>query len=106
MLRSFDYAMHAALLSFIAKRPDAREVVERRGAPVAGRGERGVPGRLRRGGGAGRTAGGGAARPSALLELFVLEKAMYELRYEVDNRPDWVRIPVLGLLGASQDARD
>ena len=33
-----------------------------------------------------------------LLELFVLEKAVYELKYEVDNRPDWVRIPLIGLL--------
>ena len=22
---------------------------------------------------------------------------MYELRYELDNRPDWVRIPVAGI---------
>jgi maltose alpha-D-glucosyltransferase / alpha-amylase len=34
----------------------------------------------------------------ALLELFVLEKALYELRYEVANRPDWVDIPLRGLL--------
>jgi maltose alpha-D-glucosyltransferase/alpha-amylase len=33
-----------------------------------------------------------------LLELFILEKAAYELQYEVDNRPDWVRIPINGLL--------
>jgi maltose alpha-D-glucosyltransferase / alpha-amylase len=36
------------------------------------------------------------ARP--LLELFELEKAAYELRYELDNRPAWVRIPLAGLL--------
>ena len=33
----------------------------------------------------------------ALLELFTLEKACYELRYELDNRPDWVSIPLGGL---------
>jgi maltose alpha-D-glucosyltransferase/alpha-amylase len=33
-----------------------------------------------------------------LLELFLLEKAVYELKYEVENRPDWVRIPLRGLL--------
>ncbi|MDS4041461.1 MAG: alpha-amylase, partial [Candidatus Competibacter sp.] len=33
----------------------------------------------------------------ALLELFALEKACYELRYELDNRPDWVEIPLGGL---------
>ncbi len=34
-----------------------------------------------------------------LLDLFLLEKAFYELRYELDNRPDWVRIPLRGILG-------
>ena len=32
-----------------------------------------------------------------LLELFTLEKACYELRYELDNRPDWVDVPLGGL---------
>jgi len=32
-----------------------------------------------------------------LLKVFELEKAVYELRYELNNRPDWVRIPVLGI---------
>ncbi|HUG22405.1 maltose alpha-D-glucosyltransferase [Piscinibacter sp.] len=34
-----------------------------------------------------------------LLGLFELQKALYELRYEIDNRPDWVRIPLQGILG-------
>jgi trehalose synthase-fused probable maltokinase len=33
-----------------------------------------------------------------LLTVFELEKAVYELRYELNNRPDWVRIPVAGIL--------
>jgi maltokinase len=33
-----------------------------------------------------------------LLAIFELEKAVYELRYELDNRPDWVRIPVAGIV--------
>ncbi len=32
-----------------------------------------------------------------LLELFLLEKAIYELGYELDNRPDWLRIPLEGI---------
>jgi maltokinase len=32
-----------------------------------------------------------------LLGIFELEKAIYELRYELDNRPDWVSIPVAGI---------
>lgn len=34
-----------------------------------------------------------------LLSLFELEKAFYELRYELNNRPDWVGIPLGGILG-------
>jgi predicted trehalose synthase len=33
-----------------------------------------------------------------LLSVFELEKAVYELRYELNNRPDWVGIPVAGIL--------
>jgi trehalose synthase-fused probable maltokinase len=33
-----------------------------------------------------------------LLTVFELEKAVYELRYELNNRPDWVAIPVAGIL--------
>ena len=32
-----------------------------------------------------------------LLSVYELEKAVYELRYELDNRPDWVSIPVAGI---------
>jgi trehalose synthase-fused probable maltokinase len=32
-----------------------------------------------------------------MLSIFELEKAVYELRYELNNRPDWVRIPVAGI---------
>jgi predicted trehalose synthase len=32
-----------------------------------------------------------------LLTVFELEKAVYELRYELNNRPDWVSIPVAGI---------
>ena len=34
-----------------------------------------------------------------LLALFELEKALYELRYEMDNRPDWVGVPLAGIVG-------
>jgi trehalose synthase-fused probable maltokinase len=32
-----------------------------------------------------------------LLSLYELEKAVYELSYELNNRPDWVEIPVAGI---------
>ncbi|HEV2268587.1 MAG TPA: putative maltokinase, partial [Steroidobacteraceae bacterium] len=37
------------------------------------------------------------ARP--LLTLFEIDKALYEVRYELGNRPDWTRIPLQSLLG-------
>lgn len=33
-----------------------------------------------------------------LLNVFLLEKAVYELSYELNNRPDWVRVPLRGIL--------
>jgi maltose alpha-D-glucosyltransferase/alpha-amylase len=35
---------------------------------------------------------------STLLKTYLIEKALYEITYELNNRPDWVRIPVRGLL--------
>ena len=37
-------------------------------------------------------AGSGAFRQA--LDLFMIEKALYEVRYELDNRPDWIEIPL------------
>jgi maltose alpha-D-glucosyltransferase/alpha-amylase len=34
----------------------------------------------------------------AMLDALLLDKAMYELRYEAANRPDWIAIPVEGVL--------
>jgi maltose alpha-D-glucosyltransferase/alpha-amylase len=33
-----------------------------------------------------------------LLDAYILEKAVYELSYELNNRPEWVRIPLAGIL--------
>ena len=38
------------------------------------------------------------AQRNALLQLFMLDKAFYELNYELNNRPDWVRIPLAAIL--------
>jgi maltose alpha-D-glucosyltransferase / alpha-amylase len=35
---------------------------------------------------------------SALLKIYLLAKAVYELGYELNNRPSWVGLPVEGLL--------
>jgi maltose alpha-D-glucosyltransferase/alpha-amylase len=45
-------------------------------------------------------AAGAPPVPSGLLELYELQKALYELRYEINNRADWVQVPLRGLLEA------
>ena len=39
-----------------------------------------------------------AGERERLLTACELEKALYELRYELDNRPDWVHVPIAGIL--------
>ncbi len=33
-----------------------------------------------------------------LLDAYLLEKATYEIGYELNNRPDWLKVPVRGIL--------
>jgi maltose alpha-D-glucosyltransferase/alpha-amylase len=47
---------------------------------------------------------GDAAFTRALAVLEV-EKAAYEIVYEANNRPDWVAIPVRGLVSATEALR-
>jgi maltose alpha-D-glucosyltransferase/alpha-amylase len=47
------------------------------------------------------------AQLAILLDLYELEKALYELGYELQARPDWVRVPLAGIhaiLGPSKEA--
>jgi len=50
------------------------------------------------------TAGAGNCLPQtqaeikALLDAYTLEKGLIEVEYELENRPDWVRIPLHGIL--------
>ena len=37
------------------------------------------------------------------MKLFELEKVLYELRYELGNRPDWVQVPLSGLLAMLEE---
>ncbi len=41
---------------------------------------------------------GDAKERRTLLDAFLLQKALYEIVYELNNRPDWVQIPLRGLL--------
>jgi len=38
------------------------------------------------------------AELAAMLEFYILDKTVYELRYELNNRPSWVDIPLEALL--------
>jgi maltose alpha-D-glucosyltransferase/alpha-amylase len=97
MLRSFDYAMHVALDRADVDRPettrDARE--------HAGRAWQAETRRMFLDGYEEIAGPAGLALPRAetngLIELFLLEKVLYELAYEIDHRPDWVRVPLRGL---------
>jgi maltose alpha-D-glucosyltransferase/alpha-amylase len=98
MLRSFDYARHTAL------HQHARPLTEvERLAPAARRWERQVRDAFLSAYHEAVVAGGLYADDAAfeaaqpLLDLFELEKALYELRYELDNRPDWVAVPLAGI---------
>ncbi|KAF1006462.1 MAG: Trehalose synthase/amylase TreS [Luteibacter sp.] len=44
----------------------------------------------------------GADELAPVLELFVIEKAAYEINYEAANRPGWLDVPLRGLLNATR----
>jgi maltose alpha-D-glucosyltransferase / alpha-amylase len=97
MMRSFSYAAYAGLFHHITSRPADLERLEPwariwqvwstaaflRGYFAATEGALFIP--------------AATSQRDALLELFVLDKALYELNYELNNRPDWVRIPLHGI---------
>jgi maltose alpha-D-glucosyltransferase / alpha-amylase len=98
MLRSFGYVQHGALRNVAHNEAEAARLaplaraweIEVRQAFLAAydaaarEAKLYAPGALQAGGG--------------LLGLFELEKALYELRYELGNRPGWVGIPLQGIL--------
>jgi maltokinase len=86
MLRSFAYAASAAELQRGVSAPEGWEERTRE-AFLSGYFGAVDPGLLPP----------GEANARTLLTIFELEKAVYELRYELNNRPDWVRIPVTGI---------
>ena len=96
MLRSFDYARWSAV------RRDSYTGSDReRLAPLADGWQRETRATfLRAYDETARTSGlyGSFAEMQGLIGLFELEKALYELRYEVGNRPAWINVPLQGVL--------
>jgi maltose alpha-D-glucosyltransferase/alpha-amylase len=99
MLRSFDYAAYAGLFDATRDRPLDLERLE----PWARLWQSWISAAFLNS--YLTTAKGAAFIPNdprdlnALLRFYLLQKAVYELLYELNNRPDWVRIPLHGILG-------
>jgi maltose alpha-D-glucosyltransferase/alpha-amylase len=97
MLRSFSYAAYAALFTHVAGRPADLDRLE----PWTRAWQRWVSASFLDG--YLKTLGQAPLLPTdavqraRLADLYLLDKALYELNYELNNRPDWVRIPLRGL---------
>jgi len=98
MLRSFDYAGTSALSKACTQHPDdaalLASLVERWEAATR---RRFIAAYASITVGAGRLYADADAMTD-LVALFEMEKACYELRYELDNRPAWAVIPLRGIL--------
>jgi maltose alpha-D-glucosyltransferase / alpha-amylase len=97
MMRSFGYAAYAALFAFAVHAPDDLSALE----PWADTWEFWAAQAFL--GSYLAAAGGTPLLPRhfddrrTLLAAFTLDKALYELGYELNNRPEWVRIPLVGV---------
>jgi maltose alpha-D-glucosyltransferase / alpha-amylase len=98
MLRSFSYAAFASLTRYTSRRPEAYEQLE----SWARLWESSVSAEFLRS--YCEVLAGHSIIPEArgdydaLLDLYMLDKALYELVYELNNRPGWIRIPLHGVL--------
>ena len=103
MLRSFSYAAYAGLNAFAQRRPDDAKNLE----PWARLWQNAVSTEFLRAYRLSIDATNPKLIPQPtqaqlLLNAYLLEKALYELLYELDNRPAWVRIPLAGILALPQ----
>jgi maltose alpha-D-glucosyltransferase/alpha-amylase len=98
MLHSFSYAAYASLLNYTTRHPEDVSRLE----PWAQLWERLVAGEFLRA--YRETAKEAAFLPARtedfrkLLDMFLLDKALYEVLYELNSRPAWVRIPLTGIM--------
>jgi maltose alpha-D-glucosyltransferase/alpha-amylase len=102
MLRSLSYAAYASLLNYTARRLEDYVRLE----PWATFWERWTSAAFLRA--YRQTAAGAPFLPAddeqckILLDAMLLDKAVYELTYELNNRPTWVRIPLHGILSLAR----
>jgi maltose alpha-D-glucosyltransferase / alpha-amylase len=99
MLRSFSYAAYAGLPDDGAAKPARGQHPLERWALLW---ETWVAaeflGEYRRTVGSAQLLPADPLESGALLDAFLLEKAFYELTYELNNRPGWVHIPLRGIV--------
>lgn len=97
MLRSLDYAARSAAAARASVRPEAAAgELGLLDAWEASSSSAFLEGYFERAGDLPSLPGAPEAR-RRLLDLFVLEKALYEICYEAANRPAWLSIPVRGI---------
>jgi maltose alpha-D-glucosyltransferase/alpha-amylase len=96
MVRSYNYAAYAALFAFTVHAPDDYPLLESWADTWQHwAAEAFLAGYTSAIGDSDLVPSRDAWTP--LLRAFTLDKAMYELSYELNNRPDWVRIPLAGI---------
>ena len=98
MLRSFDYARAVALEHARAGRPDVEAFLADALVEWYGLATNAFIKGYERGLGSAAIRPRDAATRERLLRILQVEKALYELRYELENRPGWVHVPLNGLL--------
>jgi len=103
MMRSFSYASHAALYAWSQSRPQDFDRLEPWARVWAHWASTAFLDAWRSAVGAASFAPKDPAMFDRLLRAFLLEKACYEIQYEINNRPDWVRIPLVGVLALADD---
>jgi maltose alpha-D-glucosyltransferase/alpha-amylase len=98
MLRSFDYAAAAALRERAAIRPESGVALRPWSDDWRRRVKQAFLAGYRDAIGDCPSFPKDEAVNKQLLELFMLEKALYEICYEAANRPDWIHIPLSGVM--------
>ena len=97
MLRSFHYAIYMGALEYVEKHPEAADYIDpwleawykkvstvfMDGYLEAAKGASFIPEDRK--------------QLDELLSVYIIEKAIYEADYELNNRPDWLHIPLNGL---------
>ncbi len=106
MIRSFDYAAEAAVRHLAAARPAAEARLAQLAEAWRHRAVEGFRAayHLKMRGCASYPASKRQVRD--MLAFFILEKAVYEVSYELANRPSWVGIPLRGILGILTKRRE